>query len=158
MSELPQETKPDLHAIRGLDDDGAHGEDSEASVEPVVIQRPDDAHHERDREGLDEVAQSAGSAPAGDQGENGQLGQGGDDQIAPGGDGAWSGITRPSRRGSPRRFLTDVIVEMGLVSQKQVEEAIETSRSSGTTPERVLLDAGTLTHDALSRALAERHG
>ena len=71
---------------------------------------------------------------------------------------AWSGITRPSRRGSSQRFLTDVIVDMGLASRQQVEEALETSRSSGTTPERVLLEKGAINQDGLARALAERYG
>src|SRR5437763_3090672 len=52
------------------------------------------------------------------------------------------GITRPSRRGSAPRFLTDVIVEMGLPSRGQVEDALESSRLKGTTPERVLLENG----------------
>jgi type IV pilus assembly protein PilB len=70
----------------------------------------------------------------------------------------WSGITRPSQRGSSSRFLTDVIVDMGLATRKQVEDALENSRISGVTPERVLLEAGQLTQEALSRALAERYG
>jgi type IV pilus assembly protein PilB len=70
----------------------------------------------------------------------------------------WSGITRPSQRGSSQRFLTDVIVDMGLATRKQVEDALENSRISGVTPERVLIEAGALTQDALSRALAERYG
>jgi type IV pilus assembly protein PilB len=69
-----------------------------------------------------------------------------------------TGITRPSRRGSSPRFLTDVIVDMGLASRGQVEDALETSRVSGTTPERVLLENGTITADGLARALAERYG
>jgi type IV pilus assembly protein PilB len=68
------------------------------------------------------------------------------------------GITSPSRRGSSSRFLTDVIVDMGLVSRERVDEAIATSRSSGTTPERVLVDGGVLSNDGLARALAERYG
>src|SRR6202042_1908399 len=68
------------------------------------------------------------------------------------------GLTKPSRRGSSQRFLTDVIVDMGLASRKQVEDALESSRISGTTPERVLLESGSLTQDALARALAERYG
>ena len=68
------------------------------------------------------------------------------------------GITGPSRRGSSARFLTDVIVDLGLVSRRQVEEAIETSRGTGTMPERVLIDNGALTQDGLTRALAERYG
>src|ERR1035437_4155371 len=39
----------------------------------------------------------------------------------------WSGITRPSQRGSSQRFLTDVIVDMGLATRKQVEDAPEDS-------------------------------
>ena len=72
--------------------------------------------------------------------------------------GAWSGITRPSRRGSSQRFLTDVIVDMGIASRGQVEEALETSRIAGTTAERVLLEKGAITQDGLARALAERYG
>ncbi len=73
-------------------------------------------------------------------------------------DGEWAGITRPSRRGSSQRFLTDVIVDMGLASRGQVQDALEGSRTSGQTPERVLLDNGSLTQDGLARALAERYG
>jgi type IV pilus assembly protein PilB len=69
-----------------------------------------------------------------------------------------TGVTGPSRRGSSPRFLTDVIVELGLVSRRQVDEAIEISRGKGTMPERVLLDTGALTQDGLTRALAERYG
>jgi type IV pilus assembly protein PilB len=71
---------------------------------------------------------------------------------------ARTGLTTPSRRGSSSRFLTDVIVDMGLVPRARVEEAIESSRSSGTMPERVLVADGTLSHDGLARALAERYG
>ena len=39
-----------------------------------------------------------------------------------------------------------------------MEDALETSRTSGTAPERVLLDHGALTQDGLARALAERYG
>jgi type IV pilus assembly protein PilB len=70
----------------------------------------------------------------------------------------FTGITKPSRRGSSPRFLTDVIVDMGLASRGQVEDALETSRISGTTPERVLLENAIITHDGLARALAERYG
>jgi type IV pilus assembly protein PilB len=70
----------------------------------------------------------------------------------------YTGVTKPSRRGSSQRFLTDVIVDMGLATRKQVEDALESSRISGTTPERALLDSGAITQDALARALAERYG
>jgi type IV pilus assembly protein PilB len=68
------------------------------------------------------------------------------------------GLTSPTRRGSSSRFLTDVIVEMGLVSRVRVDEAIASSRSSGTTPERALVEEGALNNDGLARALAERYG
>jgi type IV pilus assembly protein PilB len=68
------------------------------------------------------------------------------------------GVTEPSRRGSSSRFLTDVIVEMGLASRERVDTAIESSRNEGTTPERVLLAAGAITPDGLARSLAERYG
>jgi type IV pilus assembly protein PilB len=68
------------------------------------------------------------------------------------------GVTHPTRRGSSSRFLTDVIVEMGLSSRERVDHAIESSRNEGTTPERVLLVGGAITPDGLARALAERYG
>ena len=68
------------------------------------------------------------------------------------------GVTHPSRRGSSSRFLTDVIVEMGLAPRERVDHAIEASRNEGTTPERVLLAASAITPDGLARALAERYG
>ncbi len=66
-------------------------------------------------------------------------------------DGELQGLTTPSRRGSSPRFLTDVIVDMGLASREQVDDALETSRVAGTTPERVLLEKGAITADG-SRA------
>jgi len=73
-------------------------------------------------------------------------------------DGVPAGITKPSRRGSAQRFLTDVIVDLGMATRKQVDDALESSRVSGTTAERVLVESGVLTQDALARALAERYG
>ncbi len=76
-----------------------------------------------------------------------------------GDDGPWDGVTRPRpRAGGAPRFLTDVIVELGLCDAEKVAQAVETARTSGTTPERLLLDGGALTADGLARAVAERHG
>jgi type IV pilus assembly protein PilB len=96
------------------------------------------------------------------------LGDGAPDEPSPAAAGGGSdavgeadalpGVTRPTRRGSSSRFLTDVIVDMDLASRAQVDTAVETSRNQGTTPERALLDAKAITPDALSRALAERYG
>ena len=71
---------------------------------------------------------------------------------------AWNGITSPRARPGGPRFLTDVIVELGLAPRERVEEAIESARASGGTPEDILVQAGALSQDALARAIAERNG
>ena len=68
------------------------------------------------------------------------------------------GITRPRGRDGRARFLTDVIVELGLVDRARVDQAIATAREGSTTPEAVLVETGVLTQAALSRATAERYG
>ena len=68
------------------------------------------------------------------------------------------GITPPRRAGGPARFLTDVIVDLGLVDRDRVTAAIEEARRTGKTPEDVLLESGALTSDGHARAVAERHG
>jgi type IV pilus assembly protein PilB len=70
----------------------------------------------------------------------------------------WDGVTHPRSRGGNARFLTDVIVDLGLVARARVDLAIETARASGVTPETVLLERGELDQVSLSRAVAERHG
>src|SRR3954462_1709453 len=68
------------------------------------------------------------------------------------------GVTPPTLSGAGRRFLSDILVELGLVSQEQAEQAVEAARSPGQTPEKVLLESKMITEDKLSRALAERYG
>ena len=68
------------------------------------------------------------------------------------------GITPPRRAGGPARFLTDVIVDLGLVDRERVTASIEEARRIGKTPEDVLLESGALTSDGHARAVAERHG
>jgi type IV pilus assembly protein PilB len=70
----------------------------------------------------------------------------------------WDGITKPSRRGGKPRFLTDVIVDLGFIEAARVEQAVETARKVNTPPEQVLIEAGLLNQEQLSRAIAERHG
>src|SRR4051794_20798571 len=73
-------------------------------------------------------------------------------------DGApWDGVTKPRGVGGHGRFLTDVIVDLGLVPRERVDEAVDAARLAQTTPEAVLVDRGDLTSDALSRAIAQRH-
>jgi type IV pilus assembly protein PilB len=176
MSDVPQQTDPDLHAIFGID------ENESASRDPIIeVQRvaPPEADVARDpRAGLGGRAERPpGAEPTAFETEPVvEVTRTFDhdveaDPLAPRaaptepdtpepepGVEEWTGVTRPSRSGSSQRFLTDVIVEMGLASQGQVDEALETSRSLGTTPERALIEKGSLTQDGLARALAERYG
>jgi hypothetical protein len=68
------------------------------------------------------------------------------------------GVTSPSLNGAGRRFLSDILVELGFVEEQAAEHAVEAARHPGQTPEKVLLQAGTITEDQLARALAERYG
>src|SRR5271154_6133060 len=131
MSEAPQKTGPDLHAIFGIDSE--EDRESEHTVELDHVAEIESAEADL----AADLTEETDAAPSSEQ---------------------WTGVTGPSRRGSSPRFLTDVIVDMGLVAREQVESAIETSRGTGMMPERVLLDSGALTQDGLTRALAERYG
>ena len=71
---------------------------------------------------------------------------------------AANGLTPPSLTGAGRRFLSDLIVELGFVDAGIVAEAVEAARRPGHTVEKVLLEQGVLTEDQLARALAERYG
>ncbi len=62
-------------------------------------------------------------------------------------------VPRPAHR-----FLTDVIVDLGLAPRPVVDEALERSRANGVPPERILLEDGAINSDGLARARAERYG
>lgn len=156
MSDLPRPAEPDLHAIFGIE-----GEPHE----PVISAERSEAHDHAAIEGYEPLVElpagspevsgwGAESVPAESAGPPVAAEPVEEAAEAP----AFNGITKPSRRGSSARFLTDVIVAMGLASQRQVDDALETSRNSGTPPERILLDQGAITSDGLARALAERYG
>ncbi|HEY3829951.1 MAG TPA: ATPase, T2SS/T4P/T4SS family [Solirubrobacteraceae bacterium] len=134
MSAQSSGSGPDLHEIFGMD----VGDESS-----VVVETSEQDTDERDDTG----------APADSERVSGAI-----HHSAPDGVAAHGGLTSPTRRGSSSRFLTDVIVDMGLVPRQRVDEAIATSRSTGTTPERALVEEGVLSHDGLARALAERYG
>ena len=68
------------------------------------------------------------------------------------------GVTPPTLSDAGRRFLSDILVELGFVDQARAEQAVEAARSPGQTPEKVLLESGAITEDQLARALAERYG
>jgi len=141
MSEVPQRIGPDLHAIFGIDSDQALEPEPTVEFDHVVeVEHP-----------IEEPVRDLDDLVTAEQEPSAEI------DAAPA-DVERTGITGPSRRGSSPRFLTDVIIDLGLVARRQVEEAIETSRGTGTMPERVLLDSGALTQDGLTRALAERYG
>jgi type IV pilus assembly protein PilB len=68
------------------------------------------------------------------------------------------GLTPPQTRGRSNGFVTDVIVDLGYVSDERARQAIEEARTAGRPPERLLLEHGAITSDQLSRAVAERYG
>src|ERR687895_344248 len=68
-----------------------------------------------------------------------------------------SGLTPPQqRKGS--RFISDVIVELNYAPRERVDAAVEEAKSSGRTPEQVLLESGAITSEQLARATAQRFG
>jgi type IV pilus assembly protein PilB len=73
-------------------------------------------------------------------------------------EGGTPGLTPPLQRGHSQSFVTDVIVELGYATGEVVSRAVEAARTSGGTPESLLLAEGSLTADQLSRAIAERYG
>jgi len=70
----------------------------------------------------------------------------------------WNGVTPPSRRGGSGRFLTDVLVDLGFAERERVEAAVDSARTTGKPPEKVLLEQGAITEDQLARAIGERYG
>ena len=152
MSELPQ-TDPDLHAIFGIESERGRG--IEQGGDRVISVERTGSQVELDELGADVQLERI----AGEEDEEETYEEADSSSVAEATpQESYTGITKPSQRGSSQRFLTDVIVDLGLASRGQVDEAVESSRISGTTPERVLLEKGAITPDALSRALAERYG
>jgi type IV pilus assembly protein PilB len=80
----------------------------------------------------------------------------GTDEQAP--EGTTPGLTPPRGHGERGRFIGDVMVELGMASSEQVEQAVQQGRSSGRKAGEVLVDSGVISVDQLARALAERHG
>src|ERR687896_328173 len=54
------------------------------------------------------------------------------------------GVTAPSLSGAGRRFLSDILVELGFVDPVDAEHAVEAARHPGQTPEKVLLESGAI--------------
>src|SRR5436190_22022667 len=71
---------------------------------------------------------------------------------------AGTGLTQPMPGSSGSRFVSDVVVELDMLPRERVDAAVEEARSSGRTPEQVLVQTGALTEDQLARAIAQRFG
>jgi type IV pilus assembly protein PilB len=54
--------------------------------------------------------------------------------------------------------VTDVLVDLGYVPDDVARQAIESARTAGRPPERLLVEQGAINADQLSRAVAERYG
>jgi type IV pilus assembly protein PilB len=72
--------------------------------------------------------------------------------------GGTPGLTPPQVRGRSSGFVTDVIVDLGYVSDDVARTAIESARTAGRPPERLMIEQGSITAEQLSRAVAERYG
>ncbi len=69
-----------------------------------------------------------------------------------------TGLTPPTRRTGPSRFIADVIVALGYVERQQADAAVEESRRLGKRTGQVLVEWGALSPEQLAHALAERFG
>ena len=68
------------------------------------------------------------------------------------------GLYPPAHRGRTRRFIGDVIVDLGFARRELVDDAVARSRVEGKPTGQLLIESGTLRRDQLARALAERLG
>jgi Type II secretion system (T2SS), protein E, N-terminal domain len=68
------------------------------------------------------------------------------------------GLIAPANPTPDPRFVTDVIVDLGLAAPDDVQAAVEAARTSGGRPETMLVRTGALDDDRLAVALAERYG
>jgi type IV pilus assembly protein PilB len=68
------------------------------------------------------------------------------------------GLTPPTARGRSTGFVTDVLVDLGYVSDDLARHAIEQARTAARPPEQLLVEQGVVSADQLSRAIAERYG
>ncbi|HEX6229450.1 MAG TPA: ATPase, T2SS/T4P/T4SS family [Solirubrobacterales bacterium] len=72
--------------------------------------------------------------------------------------GGTPGLTPPLAPGRSSGFVTDVLVDLGFVTDDRARQAIEEARTAGQPPEQLLLSQGAINADQLSRAVAERYG
>ena len=113
MSAHASDDGPDLHEIFGM----------ETGEHPVVLALPERETVAVEAEVVREELGGAGGGSATSP-EHAGGGPPNEPEVR-------IGITTPTRRGSSSRFLTDVIVDMGLVARERVDDAIETLAQLG---------------------------
>jgi type IV pilus assembly protein PilB len=69
-----------------------------------------------------------------------------------------TGLTPPTRRTGPSRFIADVIVALGYANRQQADAAVEESRRQGKRTGQLLIEQGAISPQQLAHALAERFG
>jgi type IV pilus assembly protein PilB len=67
-------------------------------------------------------------------------------------------MTPPLTRSHSGQFITDVIVDLGYVTDEGVQQVIAEARTAGRSPETLMLEKNLIDGDQLSRAIAERYG
>ena len=72
--------------------------------------------------------------------------------------GGIAGLTPPLTRSHSGEFLTDVIVDLGYLSDERVQQVIAEARTAGRSPETLMLEQSLIDGDQLARAMAERYG
>jgi chromosome segregation ATPase len=68
------------------------------------------------------------------------------------------GVTRYEPLEGGRRFLSDIIIELGLAEEDHVNRAVEDARTSRASVGQILVQKGHLSENDLARAMAARYG
>ena len=59
------------------------------------------------------------------------------------------GLTAPQTRSHSGRFITDVVIDLGYLSEERVNQAITEARTAGRSPEALMVEQGVLSSDKL---------
>ena len=68
------------------------------------------------------------------------------------------GLTPPLSRSHSGQFITDVIVDLGYLTDERVQQVIAEARTAARSPELLMIEQGLIDGDQLSRAIAQRYG
>jgi type IV pilus assembly protein PilB len=82
----------------------------------------------------------------------------GSETVAPVGEDAVAGLTRPKPHRGTKPRIGDVIVDLGFTDRATVDKAVEVSRETKRPTGKVLMEMGALDSRQLAHALADRNG